>query len=178
MKLVGSKQRLCLSGWVLAALLMIFVNWVNYASMESTELKGYSGTIKALRHKLNRLETIMAEGKFDLPSFKGHQGFFARYQKTEPEADSKLPVLDGDVLQSEKPAPPQLPALTGIIQVLDHHGNISCRAVIDGKVYREKDRFKGFAIAKVTEKGIVLNHSGQRHFIESPKIYYSNDQGM
>lgn len=178
MKLVGNRQRLCFSGWILAALLLIFVNWINYASLESAELKGHSSTIKALHLKLDRLESAMVKGKIDLSGFGGNQGFFARYLKTEPKVASQLPVLDGDARQSEKPAQPQLPDLTGIIQMLDHQGNIRCRAVFDGKIYQEKDRLNGFTIARVTAKGVVLNHLGQQHFIKSPKIYFSNDQGL
>ena len=52
MKLWGNRQRLCLSGWITAALLLLGLNGFHLLALENQQLVGHSPTIKALRASL------------------------------------------------------------------------------------------------------------------------------
>ncbi len=176
MNLFGNRQRLCFSGWILAALIVVAFNGLEYVSLESRPLEGHSRTIKLLRLKLSRLESATANKLADVNGLDTMRMFFARYfhaNKNQP--------LESTQLENEphlkNPVEIVLPTLSGIVQVLDHQGLIRYQAVLNGKVCQQKDQLLGFTVGKISTEGVELHKMGQRQFIKSPVIYYSNDQG-
>ena len=61
MKLFGSKQQLCMGGWVLAALTLAGINGFEFVSLESKPLQGSSVAISSLRQKMALLESRLAD---------------------------------------------------------------------------------------------------------------------
>jgi hypothetical protein len=69
-----------------------------------------------------------------------------------------------------------LPQLTGILQVIQNTVGPRYLAVLDGKVYVEKDHVGGFRIEEISARGIVLRQRDQQWFIPSPEVYFSIGQ--
>lgn len=176
MTLFGNKQRLCIGGWMLAALVILAVNWYDYAGLVGRPLESHSSTIRSLSAKLNRLDGAAIERKLQQLSLDGYHEFFARYLKSDPEIQPAAHTL-------EKPSPvetvtaPALPDLTGVIQVIGQNGTVNHLCVLDGRVYKEKESIEGFLVERITAEGVLLRKSERQHFINRPEIYYSNDRG-
>jgi hypothetical protein len=69
-----------------------------------------------------------------------------------------------------------LPNLTGILQVDPDNGARRYCAVLDGKVYAEKDSIADLRIEEISGKGVVLSRRDQRWLIPAPEVYYSIGQ--
>ena len=61
MKLIGSKQQLCMGGWLLAALALAGINGFGFLSLESKPLPVSSMAVSSLRQKLALLESRLAD---------------------------------------------------------------------------------------------------------------------
>jgi hypothetical protein len=63
------------------------------------------------------------------------------------------------------------------MQVVDPEGAVYFQAVLGGKVCRTNDKIDGFTIVSISPAGVVVRRSGFKWTIDSPKPYYSSDQG-
>lgn len=177
MNMVGSIQRLCLSGWLLAAMILITISWFDYVSMENRPLDGSSRTIISLRSKLAQLQSADSANRFKFASLKNNLGVLTGSKQKKPAADIKAPDAKRAPQSSESGIKAALPSLAGILQAMDDRGDIYYQAVLDGKVYQTKDRVMGFTIQSIRTNTVVLRKNGIRHVIKSPEVFYSNDQG-
>lgn len=174
MKLVGSRQQLCTAGWIAAALVLVAINGFGFLGLESEPLRGDSMAVASLRQKLARLENRLAE---NARSAFGEEGFWekplsmlASHDATEPSGESGSDdSFTKNVL---------LPELSGVLQAAGPSGKTRYLAVLDGRVYREKDEVMAFSVEKITAEGVVLRRLGMEWFVESPKPRYCSDQGQ
>lgn len=177
MTVFGSRQRLCYSGWVLAALIIVAVNGANFLTLENQALEGYSPAIKSLQFKLNRLKNASVVRSAIDPDFNEIQGLFAVYRQPKP-SDMKTGAMsvetDTSSVVIDEPTPP---SLSGIIKITNESGAHYYAALVGGKVCRKNDVVMDFRILDISLRGIVLTRSGKRWFVKSPTTYYSSDQG-
>jgi hypothetical protein len=177
MTIVGNRQRLCFCGWILAGMLLIALNWFNYTSLENRPLVGDSSLIVSLRNKLSRMKDIQSSGKLTFTSLGDNHSFFTQNSNKASNSNPKMTSSNSEQPQSELWAKLLLPPLSGIMKVTDQKGNPRYLAVLADRVYQEKERVMGFTIESITAKGVELHKSGVRHFIKSPEINFSKDQG-
>lgn len=177
MKITGSKQRACMGGWLLAALLLAGVNAHQYMSMADQPLMGYSQTIKLLQANLHLLDNSLADGLFstasqiELPEPATQLTIAEKAKKDHRATDAD----NGPKNQTPKTA--VLPSLTGIMHVVDPDGGAYFQAVLNGRVCRAKDKIDNFTVVKISRAGVVIGRSGLKWTIESPTPYFSSDQG-
>jgi hypothetical protein len=177
MNIAGSRQRLCLGGWFLAALLLAGWNAYGFMSLEQQPLVGYSPTIKMLRADLQQFDDSLGAGLLSVDYRKALQRLLTPKSATaDPQVDRKPAAVPVD------PAAPAssatgLPSLSGIMQVLDAAGSTYFQAVLNGRVCREMDRIDDYIVAHISPVGVVLQRSGRQWLIKSPTPYYSSDQG-
>ena len=177
MKLTGSRQRVCLGGWLLAALLLLGLNAYRFMSLEQQPLVGYSQTIKILHVKLQQFDRTLAAGAFSLDRrMDVLRSFTSSSQVRKPAAGRPGSTAQAD-LQSPVSDPTVLPYLSGIMQVLGPHGSLSFQAVLNGRVCRERDKIDDFAVADISPAGVVVRRKSRQWLIKSPSPYYSSDQG-
>jgi hypothetical protein len=166
-----------MGGWLLAALILFWVNGFFFMALESEPVKGDPATIRALRMKLSRLESVAADSSRYLIGQGDTQNFFAAY-RTPQSAPTTPSVTAADSGSAPVPvAATGLPALTGILQVLDRPGAPNYLAVLNGRVCGEQDQVSEFTVGKISAEGVALHRSGGRWFIESPRPYYTSDLG-
>ncbi|MFZ1986771.1 MAG: hypothetical protein WAU91_20335 [Desulfatitalea sp.] len=177
MKHFGSIQRLCMGGWLLAAVILAWVNGLYFMALENEPMKGDPAAIRALRMKLSRLEGVAADSARYLIGQDDTQGFFAAYRipQSGPATPSVTAAAGGSA--SVAVAAGGVPVLTGILQVLDPPGAPYFLAVLNGRVCREQDQVSEFTVGKISAEGVALHRPDGRWFIESPRPYYTSDQG-
>jgi hypothetical protein len=89
-------------------------------------------------------------------------------ENTEP-APPLASATDAAVTKEET----QLPRLQGIFQVSDIQGNQKRRAVLDGNLFREKDRIGNFTVQQISEKGVLLTNDRGSWFLQPPDVSFS-----
>ena len=177
MKITGSKQRLCLGGWFLAALIVVALNAYHFMSLEQQPLMGNSPTVKLLQAKLQQFDRTLATGVF---SFENRIDLLGAFSTTSRKLKSKegLAAPTGqDGAQGRAGKTTGLPSISGIIHVLDPLGSVYYQAVLDGRVCRKNDKIDSFTVVKISPTGVVVRRSGRNWTIECPIPHYSSDQG-
>ncbi|MEE4113875.1 MAG: hypothetical protein V2I40_13740 [Desulfobacteraceae bacterium] len=172
----GNRRRLCFSGWILAALLLIGLNGFHLIALENQPLVGHSPTIKALRLNLSHYENTLSAPALSTDATR-LRPLLIRYAKPPtPAPPTSAPPPD---IAAPVAAPEQinLPVLAGIVQALDQQGRQSYWALLDGRVCRSGDKLGAFVIDRISPRGVVLNRSGRQWLIEAPAPHYSQDQG-
>jgi hypothetical protein len=176
MIILGNWRKLCVSAWILAALLLIGLNGFHLIALENQPLVGHSSTIKVLRLNLGQYESALSAPVVSSDD-KRLSSILIRYAKpptpspitTAPSPDVVAPVVAPDRIT--------LPVLAGIVQALDQQGRQSYWALLDGRVCRTDDKVGAFVVEQISPGGVVLNRSGRQWHIESPAPHYSKDQG-
>jgi hypothetical protein len=165
MKITGSKQRMCFWAWFLAAFFLGGLNIYPFMSLAQEPLKGYPQIIRVLRTKLQQFESMSV---LNIPF---SETITSENNRPEPALQKTAPFVP------QAPDPIVWPVLSGIMQVVGPDGSISFLAVIDGQICRDNDTVNQFTVEQIAPAGVVLDRSGQKHFIKSPVPYYSSDQG-
>ena len=177
MKISGSRQRLCMGGWFLAALVLLGLNASQFMSLEQQPLVGYSQTVKTLHSKLQDFDKMAAAGVF---SVKDQFDLFeagAWFSTGSKAAGNSGAAKAENGSQIPDAAESLLPTLTGIMQALDPRGAIYYRAVLNGRVCRVRDKIDDFTVVKISPAGVVVRRSGRSWTLDSPTPYFSSDQG-
>jgi hypothetical protein len=171
----GNRRRLCLSGWILAALFLIGLNGSHLIVLQNQPLVGHSPTIKALRLNLSQWENALTRLAMS-SSDSGLRPVLARYQ---PQADLPTEAVSepDDKPSVEAPQSITLPALSGIVQILDQQGKQTYLAVLDGRVCRTNDQVGTYVVEQISPCAVILNHAGRQWHIEGPTPNYSEDRG-
>jgi hypothetical protein len=177
MKISGSRQRLCMGGWFLAALLLLGLNASQFMSLEQQPLVGYSQTVKTLQSGLQDFDRMAAAGVFSMKdqfNLLEAGAWFSAGDKAakspgaaRAESGSQLPDATDRVL----------PTLSGIMQALNPRGAIYYRAVLNGRVCRVRDKIDEFTVVKISPTGVVVRRAGRSWTLDSPTPYFSSDQG-
>ncbi len=173
----------------MAALLILAYNGFSLMSMHNPKILGRSIEAKLASQKWQQLEKSepsdpgksLADIDVDPILSKFTQGFHKQVQriklsvlKREPETGKEIEDIQKEVEEEIEISPP---SLKGIAQISDVQGNVYSVAIIEGKRVREKESVQGFAVQKITDKGVVLTKAGKSWFIPTPEVHYSLDQG-
>ncbi len=180
MILFGTKQRLCYSLWGIAAAIIVAINAMGFFSLEGQALEGYSPVIKSLQVNLARLDNALSMQRAIDVGDNEIQRLLAAYQlKKVPPAPEMTAVSDRGAAEKEIEISkePTLPDLSGILLMVDQHGNHRYTALLDGKARQLNDRVNDFVVEKISPQGVVLSRSGKEWFVSCPNVYYSSDQG-
>jgi hypothetical protein len=172
MKTFGGKQRLCVSGWLMAALIIAAINGHAFMTLESTPLEGSSIVIKSLRAKIARLDGVLSGNRFNLFEQAGDKEWVSSLRIPQPNehaAEAEMPLHGVETIA--------LPVLSGIVRVAHSTRAPYYMAVLDGHVCRERERVKEFVVGKISAQGVLLLREGEQWYIESSAPYYSSDQG-
>lgn len=173
LKISGSRPRLVVGCWLLAALLLAGHNGSKLATLLGMPVSGQSAQVKLASEKWRQLQDKMSQtvkemaDKIDLDlAFTKFSAHF-EHQKSND--------LDSEVVQENRPEPQirHLPKLSGILRRMDINGNVYALAVIEGRRFQEKDTVREFRIQKIEEKGVVLAKGGRRWFLKTPEVSYS-----
>lgn len=170
MKTFGGRQRLCVAGWVMAALLIVVINGHAFMALEGKPLEGSSMAIKSLRVKIARLDGVLSGNRlFDRADDKVWVTSLRIPRSNEHAAEAGTPLHAVETIA--------LPILSGIVRVAHPAQAPYYMAVLDGRVCRERDRVKEFVVAKISAQGVMLLREGGQWYIESSAPHYSSDQG-
>jgi len=168
--ITGDYKRLCINGWILAALLLLTYNVVSIIRLLNPIIIGSSEEVRLSSRKWQQLEergTLVMKENWDDSDIKLIVSAFM--------PDHYKPTLD-ILIQKEKKSEIILPKLTGLMQVSDINGKIYFIAIIEGKRLVEKDEIKGFKVKKISKKGVALQKVGKSWFIPAPEVQFSLDQ--
>jgi len=173
MKIVANNRRMYIGAWLAAAFLLLGANLYHLSRLEYQPLAESPAIIKQLRLRLSHFDELIAAQRTQA----SHREPPIALIRLQPAADRPPPVLPAGV--DEKSPPPGtmlLPRLTGILRVASGDGTGHYRAVLDGKVYAEKELIAELSIEEISTQGVVLRRRDQRWFIPVPEVYYSISQ--
>lgn len=172
MTLWGNGRRLCVGGWLLAALLLIGVNGYHLLTLQNAQLVGHSPTIKTLRTQLMAWESALRSPSW--PSAEAGLETLPASHRPPVTASSAgaAPPPESEAVE-ELPARVALPELTGMVTTLDRFGRETYRAVLDGRVYQTADTVGPFTIDAILPDGVILNRDGRQWRLDCPRPAYS-----
>jgi hypothetical protein len=176
MIILGNSKRACISGWILAAFLLLGVNGFALFSLFNPPLVGRSQETRLASQKFHRLENSLAVIQKEAVDNIDLQPIAARFSPDLSVVTKQLP--DSRVLTSESEAASEgrLPILSGIMKISDAHGNHRLFALIEGKRLMENDRVGDFTVQKITDAGVVLSKNGETWFVPAPEVHFSVDR--
>lgn len=177
MRLWGNYRRLCLSGWLVAALFVAGANGFHLMTLENQQMVGHSPTIKALRTNLAQWESTVPAPSWR-PDDSRLNALRVRHGELELEsAAASWPPSNTDASPPEVPETIALPVLKGMVRSMDRRGRQTYLAVLDGRVYQTDDRVGDFVVEHVSSDGVVLGRDGRQWHLDAPKPDFSEDQG-
>jgi hypothetical protein len=172
-KISGSRQRLVLSGWILAALLLTGYNGSKLMTLLSPPMVSRSMEVRLASQKWRQLQNIISQGSgkmtttIDLDTALGKiPPVTGKKKAAQPD---QSPTENNEIQHTEM----QLPTLSGILRNIDIHGRAYAVAVIDGHRLRENDQMEGFTVQKIKKDGVVIARNGQTWFLDAPDVAYS-----
>jgi hypothetical protein len=176
MQKYGSHRRLCISGWILLALILITLNVFKLFEFEGQPWAGDTQEVRGLRQKLGHVQPVTPKPATNLDEV---------VIDSVPLESTTSPVhLDAGVVTaslqgsgSEDAGTLSLPILTGIIQIQDMQSMPSFRAVLDGQAYEKSERVREFRVGSISRQGVTLLHSRGNTFLSNPDPHFSSDQG-
>jgi hypothetical protein len=173
---IGTRKRLCIGGWILAALLLVGVNGFKLMSFFNPELPGQSRNVKEAMKKWRQIENRGPAPIVEAFDNVNLNVAFAKYTPVSHRQKKEVPTRRTQV-SKEKTNTKKLPRLTGILQTADAQGNTRSIAVLNGEYLGEGESVLGFKVEKISEEGVILMMGGARFSVPAPKINYSLDQG-
>ncbi len=172
-KISGSSQRLVLSGWIIAALILIGYNSSRLMTLLSPPIVERSMEVKLASQKWRQLQNKISRGSEE---FTEAINLDTALLGISPGPDNDIPKLS-DISSDENKSAQQtkirLPILSGILRNTDIHGRTYATAVIDGHRLKVNDRIQGFKIQKILEDGVVVTSGGQSWLLNAPDVTYS-----
>lgn len=174
MQIFGGTRRLALGAFILAGLLLIGFNAAWLTRLLNPPLPANSAAVKTALsqwHAYQALEERLAR------KAEAIGVMWASWPASEPRRESRP---DGPVAESALPsvaADVFLPAVNGILQIVEPGGPSRTLALIDGGLRGENDHISGFTIERITAAGVAFGRDGQRWFAPAPEVPFSVDQG-
>jgi hypothetical protein len=176
MMAIGDTKKMIMGGWILAALIVLAYNGSQFASLLAPPVTGYSHEVRSVIGKRHQMDAQIAAAKqsmtpLDLTWLA--TGVDRPPDKKEAENTEPAPPLasaaDAPVTKEEM----QLPRLQGIFQTSDIQGHLKRRAVLDGNLFKEKDRIGNFTVQQISDKGVLLTNDRGRWFLQPPDVPFS-----
>jgi hypothetical protein len=168
-------RRLCISAWLGLSAILLTLNFLKISQIEFQPLAPSPAVVSQLRLHLFRFEELLAARRADAEVRLDLPVVMTRLPQTSAAPSLAAPPRSHEA----KPpplAPPVLPHLTGILQVVHDTGVRHYCAVLDGHVFAEKDTIAGLRIEEISAAGVVLRRRDQRWFLPAPEVYFSISQ--
>jgi hypothetical protein len=174
MKIIANNRRMYIGAWLAAAFFLIGANLFQISRLEFQPLAENPVIINQLRLRLSHFDELIGAQRMAAESHREPPIALIRLQPTTDRSPPVLPA--GADEKNPPPGSPLLPRLTGILWVASAAGAGDYRAVLDGRVYAEKEFIAELCIEQISSQGVVLRRHGQRWFIPAPEVYYSISQ--
>jgi hypothetical protein len=174
MKIIANNRRMYIGGWLAAAAVLLGANLSKLGQLEFQPLAESPAIVNQLRLRLLQFDEFMSARRAESEAALEPPIVLTRLQPKPSLPSSALAVSANESTLSPRSLP--LPNLTGILQVERDTGGGRYCAVLDGKVYSEKDSIADLRIEEISGKGVVLGRRDQRWFIPVPEVYYSIGQ--
>jgi hypothetical protein len=172
-KISGSWQRLVLSCWIMAALLLIGYNSSKLMTLLSPPIVERSMEIKLASQKWRQLQNMVSRSSKEISKVIDLDTVLLGIPPNPAKNKPKRPDITSEENKKVQQPKTQLPTLSGILRNTDIHGHRYATAVIDGHRLKENDKIQGFKIHKITQDGVIVTNGGQRWFLSAPKVSYS-----
>ncbi len=126
--------------------------------------------LSELKSKLDSLSFLDSEQKNRL---KASKELFKKLFACLPglKNNKKIPLEDVELKELKEKI--ILPVVQGMLKSMDQTGKFHKLVMIDGKVYSEKEKVKGFVIEKILDNGIYLTRHGRKWFVKIPDVKFS-----
>ncbi|MFH0729045.1 MAG: hypothetical protein V2B19_22240 [Pseudomonadota bacterium] len=176
----GNTKKMVMGGWILATLFIVAYNGFQLAPLFSPPIVGYSDAVKSVIGKRHSFETQVLSARQSARQFDPAgitAGVDRSPEKKEEPISAPPPSIASETTSgaaaggAETESPP--PKLQGIFRVSDIHGNVKLRALLAGKIMREKDRIGDFTVKQISDKGVLLTKDERSWFLESPNVPFS-----
>lgn len=172
-KISGSWQRLTLSGWILAALLLIAYNGSKLMVLLSPPITGRSMEVKLASQKWRQLQDKISHASGEYLEAINLDMAFLGISSGSDSSEPDLPDIPSATVDKGHQTKLQLPILSGILHNTDIHGRTFAFAIIDGHRWKENDRVQEFKIQKIMDNGVTVTHNGQKWFLSAPNVPYT-----
>ena len=165
-----------MGSWILAALIVLAYNGIQLASLLAPPITGYSHEVRSAISKQQQVEDMVAAARqsmmplniTSLTAAVDRPPENKNVENTEP-VHPKASAADTEVTKEET----QLPQLQGIVRISDIQGQLKHRAVLDGKLFSEKDRIGTLTVQRISDKGVLLTNDKGSWFLPSPDVSFS-----
>jgi hypothetical protein len=177
---LGNRQRACLGGLVLGALLLLGHNGLQLTRLLDPGLSGYPTEIRGIRSQWGVLEQMRSLGVAEAEA-ENHVDLDRVLAKLLPDPDEKTWEPSSTATTTNNIPPPgavgkarvRLPKLTGIVKQSDRQGGVRSIAIFEGEVHSEMELVWGFTIEQISQEGVLLTQGSSRWFIPAPRPSFS-----
>jgi hypothetical protein len=173
MILIGNTKKMIMGGWILASLFGAAYNGFQLAPLFSSPVAGYSDEVRAVISKRHSLEAqvLAARSSVRQVDLAALTAGVDRPPVTKEDRNAEPPSsLASGVDTGDTETEPPLPQLQGIFRNVDIHGNVTLRAILDGKMKSEKDRLGRFSVNQISDKGVLLTKDERSWFLQLPDV--------
>jgi hypothetical protein len=176
MMVIGGTKKMIRGGLILAALTVLAYNGSQFASLLAPPITGYSDEVRSVIGKQRQVDTLAAAAR--KPVAPPDLTWLATGEnrppdKKEAEITAPPPSMTATADAAVPPVETRRPRLQGIYRVSDIQGHVKRRAVLDGKLYKEKDRIGNFTVQQISEKGVMLANETESWFLQAPDVSFS-----
>jgi hypothetical protein len=171
LKLIPNNSRAFIGGWVIAAISVLGLNLGKLGDLHYPPIAEKSSLVNTIRLKIYNFEQVLSERRADIntprrpvvlvnfakPTIMSKKVSDEFHKEATIELDSAF----------------QMPKLSGILMVGNNNGKETYSAVLNGKVYSEKENLNEFKIEEISTRGVLLSQNKRSWFIPAPEVYYS-----
>jgi len=157
---IADKRILAHLGWFVAAILILAVTGSELLSLVEEAASVESQELKSARRKTRELESLASAAPAAIDA-----------AKLDRLVGRSAPARTSGVAGAEfVDEGPPLPRLYGIVRVVTLDGRIRYRATLDGRVVREKEKFDGYTVRRISDEGVVLvGGAGEEWLLRAPE---------
>lgn len=167
---IGSKNRLIIDGFIIAAVIVVAINIYLLTELIGTPMAQKSDEFKMAGNKWKQYKQMQDQTVDDL--IKRAEAIIA-VAKMGRKAKPEKTQLTADTQTDENPKLPGVPNLAGILQVSGPGERSSFIALMEGKRLHKNDKINNYIIKDITTKGVLLSRNGETKFIPVPEVYFS-----
>jgi hypothetical protein len=171
---IGSKKKLIIGMFLLSSIILMGYNGFKFMALYDRPLTGASLESRLASDKWGRLEELLLSKK-NINWNEYIENFIKEIPAQEVKLEETVPVVTNTQVQAQDSD--VLPAVTGIMNILDSDGKSHIAVIINNRFFNENETISGFVIKEITEKGIYLTKGKRSWFVETPMVSYSVDRG-
>ncbi|MBU1053362.1 MAG: hypothetical protein KKC46_05970 [Proteobacteria bacterium] len=167
---IGSKKRLIIDGFIIAAVIVVAINIYLLTELIGSPIAQKSEEFKMAGNKWQQYKQMQDQTVDDL--IKSAEAIIA-VAKMGRKAKPENIQLTASTQPTEDQKLADIPNLAGILQVAGLGEKSKFIALMEGKRLYENDKIMNFTIKNITAKGVLLSKNGETKFIPAPEVYFS-----